>query len=223
MAALLSVDELAQAGRFRFETERVRYCLTRGLLRSLLGAYRGVPAASIGLTSSSQGKPALADAGCDLQFNLTHTDGLAAYALTRGRPVGIDVERLRAGGDWDDIVETHFAAAEVQAYRALAAQDRLRSFFNAWTRKEAFVKALGTGLSRPLSGFAVAFAPGEPARLLSIEGDSTAAAQWTICDLPVDPPYVAALAVARTGLRVSVRHLAPSPDSPTPFGPPLVP
>jgi 4'-phosphopantetheinyl transferase len=211
LAALLSADELARAGRFRFAADRARYCLSRAGLRSLLGAYCGAPASAIQFTYSAYGKPALAGTGRDLQFNISHARGVTAYAITRGRPVGIDVERVRPGGDWEHIVRTQFAAAEAEAYRALPAQDRLTGFFTAWTRKEAFIKALGTGLSRPLSGFAVTLAPGEPARLLSIDGNPAAAALWTIRDVPVGPPYVAALAVAGTGLRVRARTWAPSP------------
>jgi 4'-phosphopantetheinyl transferase len=197
--ALLSADEQARCRRFVRESDRIRFGLTRGILRMVLSRYCGVPAAALAFTYSAYGKPALAADATDLQFNVSHSDGMAVYAIARGRPVGIDVERIRDLRERDEIVSRHFSCEEVAAYRALPVAERQRAFFNGWTRKEAFVKALGEGLHQPLSGFAVSLSPGEPARLLRTPAGSVH--DWTLWDLTEDSSYVVALAAAGTGLR----------------------
>jgi len=197
--ALLSSDEQARCGRYFREHDRIQFGLTRGILRLLLSRYCGVPASAIALDYSAQGKPALA--GCrELQFNLSHSGGMAVFALALSRRVGIDVERMRAVQDRDLLVSRNFAPEEVEAYHKLPTEARPQGFFNGWTRKEAFVKALGQGLSHPLSAFAVSLTPGEPARLLRV--DSGSADGWMLCDLTEESSYVAALAIEGTGLRI---------------------
>lgn len=196
---LLSSDEQARCSRYHREADQVRFGTARGILRLLLSQYCGMPATTICFTYSQHGKPLLAEAS-ELDFSVSHTDGIAVYALAHGRRVGIDVERVREVHDCDGLVSRTFAAEEVAAYRSLPAEARPRAFFNGWTRKEAFIKALGQGLYHDLTSFAVSLLPGEPARLLRTQQGDPAA--WTIHDLTEEDSAVTALAVEGTGLRI---------------------
>jgi 4'-phosphopantetheinyl transferase len=207
LAALLNDEERGRASRFRFERDRIHFGLARGILRSLLSDYCSMPPNEIAMRYSPSGKPALANPQHqDLQFNLSHSHGLAVFAFARGRRVGIDVELTRKMKDEDKIVQRFFSPEEIAAYQALSAEARQRGFFNCWARKEAFVKALGEGLSHPLAAFTVSLTPGEPGRLLSIGGDMAAATGWTLYDLAIDPGYVCALVAEGGLLRVSCKR-----------------
>jgi 4'-phosphopantetheinyl transferase len=170
LAALLSEDERQRAGRFVFARDRRRFTVARGLLRRLLGERLGVSPGSVELVYGRRGKPALAQsfAGAGLGFNVSHCNGVAVYGFTRGAEIGIDVETVRALPDADEIAARAFSRRENEAYLALDPRDRPLGFFNCWTRKEAFVKALGDGLRHGLDRFDVSLAPGEPARLLRV-------------------------------------------------------
>jgi 4'-phosphopantetheinyl transferase len=169
-AALLSQDERQRAARFAFAHDRRWFTIARALLRRLLGARLGVPPGSVGLVYGRRGKPTLAPsfAGTGLGFNVSHCNGVAVYGFTRGAEIGIDVEAVRAFPDADEIAARAFSRRENEAYLALDPRDRPLGFFNCWTRKEAFVKALGDGLRHGLDRFDVSLAPGEPARLLRV-------------------------------------------------------
>lgn len=209
MRSVLSADECARADRFHFERHRVVFTLSHGLLRHLLAAYCGAPAAEIAF-AQLPGKPVLAEPhGSTLQFNLSHTEGMAVIGLTRSCRIGIDVERLRALSDADLLVERYFAAEEIIAYRSLPSAARPRAFFRGWTRKEAFVKALGAGLGYPLHDFAVSLEPGSPQCLLAVRGDPAARDRWTLCDLEVGPQHLAALAIECPRPRLICRCLIP--------------
>jgi 4'-phosphopantetheinyl transferase len=198
--AVLSEDERQRAGRILLARERRRFTAARALLRRLLGERLGVPAAAVELTYGRRGKPELggvhADAG--LHFNLSHRDGIAAYALARGRALGVDVETVRALPEADDIARRAFSARECAAYFALEARERPLAFFNCWTRKEAFVKALGEGLSHGLGGFDVSLAPGEPARILRVDGTPIERCGWVLHAFTPAPGMTGAV-VARAG------------------------
>jgi 4'-phosphopantetheinyl transferase len=170
-AAVLSGAERERAGRFAFARDARRYIVARARLRELLGARLEVPPGSVALATDAHGKPMLADPaqGDDLRFNLAHSDEMAVYAFSFGRDVGIDVEAVRTLRDTDALAAQWFSRREYEEYQALDPRQKLLGFFNCWTRKEAFVKALGEGLSRRLDSFDVSLAPGAPAELLRIE------------------------------------------------------
>jgi 4'-phosphopantetheinyl transferase len=205
LSALLSPDEQQRCGRYLRECDRAQFALSRGILRQLLARYCGIPGEAIVFHYSTRGRPTLpaSAASGQLQFSVSHTRGMAVYALTRERRIGIDVEQVRPVQAQDLVVSQHFAEEEVAAYSRLSGDARQRGFFNGWTRKEAFVKALGEGLSHPLSAFAVTLTPGEPARLLRI--DSGFPEQWLLCDLTQEPSHIIALAAEGTSLRISSR------------------
>jgi len=193
----LTADERERAERFHFQKDRERFIVTRGLLRAILSRYLDVEPGQLRFGYSPYGKPALLreSGGEMLRFNLSHSHGLALYAVTRGRAVGIDLEYVRADLANERIAEQFFSPREVAALRALPAGVRAEAFFNCWTRKEAYVKARGEGLSLPLNQFDVSLAPGEPAALVSTRGDPLEAFRWSLQALFPGPGYVAALAV----------------------------
>lgn len=193
LRGVLSADEQARADRFRFPRDRRRYVVARGMLRRLLAARLGCSADAVSFDYGPFGKPALRDAG-RLSFNLSHSDELAILAVTDGAPVGIDLERIRSIAD--GFAEHAFAPEERAAIRVLPPQGLEAAVFACWTRREAYLKAVGTGLSQPPGSFAVSVDPSRPA-LLRVDAEPESLGQWTLADLAVQPGYAAALAVRR--------------------------
>lgn len=194
---VLCADELARAAAYRFAYLRRRFVVARGALRHILGGYLGLAGYEVPLGVTSYGKPVVAHAAAHppLQFNLAHAQAIALLAITWQRRVGIDVEQVHPLPDMLAIAGHFFAAAEVQALRALPSTQQLAAFFDCWTRKEAFVKALGEGLSYPLHRFVVSLQPGDPAALLHVDGDPTASQHWTMMALQPAAGYTAAMVV----------------------------
>jgi 4'-phosphopantetheinyl transferase len=203
LAASLSADERDRAARFHFERDRVRFTVARGVLRALLGRYLDLPAPALAFDYGQHGKPSLAAAavarpvdgapGAELRFNLSHSAGVALCAVTRGREVGVDVEGLRADFATDEIAERFFSPAERAALRALPAGARCAAFFACWTRKEAYIKARGLGLSLALDAFDVSLAPGEPAALLATRDEPGALDRWLLRALDPGPDLAGAV------------------------------
>jgi len=192
--AVLSTDERERASRFRVERGADRYTVARGALRIIVGRYTGTPPEALVFQYNGFGKPELADS--NVCFNLSHSHDIALVAVARGRAVGVDVERIREQVMSERIAERFFAPAEARAIAALSHHQQARAFFICWTRKEAWIKARGEGLSIPLNSFEVTVAPGEPARLVATRPDEEEAARWTLRELDCGPEFAAALAVA---------------------------
>jgi 4'-phosphopantetheinyl transferase len=195
LEATLSADEAQRAARFQFDHHRRWYTIGRGLLRVLLGRYTGQKPERIRLRYGPQGKPMLTveHGWPELHFNASGSQGMALFAFASGREVGIDIEWKRPMPDADQIVANSFAPEEYAIWRTLPAAQRHEAFFACWTRKEAYIKAVGCGLSRELHHFAVTFAPGEPARLLYDHTDPAAVHRWFLRALTLDPDHAAAL------------------------------
>jgi len=205
--ALLARDELERADRFRFPADRRRFTLARAGLRRLVGTVLSVPPESLVFEPGAHGKPALGGPWRgQLEINVAHSHEIALYAVCLDGPVGVDVEWLRNVPDQQTIARSHFAASERATLDALPLEDRTLAFFRCWTRKEAFVKALGEGLSHPLDRFEVTLAPDVPARLVAIDGDAAAAAAWSLFSLDPEPGYVAAVAAPRAPLELRYRR-----------------
>lgn len=198
---VLSGDERERAYRFHFEKDRSNYIVARGALRLILGRYLRLPPEQLRFDYNSYGKPDLhADLGERLlRFNLSHAGSLALYAITSGREVGVDIELLRDDVASVALAEHFFSPREVKTLRALPPEVQTRAFFNCWTRKEAYIKARGAGLSLPLEKFDVSLSPCEPAALLSTRDDEQEASRWLLRELTPDPDYVAAVAVEGSG------------------------
>ena len=192
----LSADELDRAGRFRFARDRDRFVVRRGLLRAVLARYLQLPPASIRFDYCSHGKPYLSRelAGTGVRFNLSHSGGRALFAITRGREVGVDLERVVPARAELSVARQFFALSELEALRQLGKHGRVEGFFNCWTRKEAYLKARGEGLSVALDAFQVSLLPGEPARLIRSSVGPDEPTRWRLEDLQPWPNYAGALA-----------------------------
>ena len=197
LLATLAIDEQARAKRFRFQKDRDHFIVARGLLRAILAPYLGAEPTQLRFCYGPHGKPALARESNRnvLRFNLSHSHGIALYAVTWGREIGIDVECIRTDVEMERIAERFFSPREVAMLRALPEDLRPEAFYNCWTRKEAFVKARGDGLALPLDQFDVSLAPGEAVALLDVHGDFQEAFRWSLQELNPEPGYRAALAV----------------------------
>ena len=197
LRVVLSDDEAARATRFHFERDARRFIVARAVLRDLLGAYLGMAPRAVRFVYGARDKPALAlplDAS-GMQFNVSHSGEIALCAVGLQQRLGVDVEQIRALADLVALAQRNFSAAECRALFALPPERRPGAFFACWTRKEAYIKALGDGLAHPLDAFTVSFAAGEPARVVEIRDEPAAAERWTLAAIGVGPGYEAAVAV----------------------------
>jgi 4'-phosphopantetheinyl transferase len=177
----LSADELRRAATFRFACGAERFVAGRGLLRRVLGRLAGQDPAALEIAYGAFGKPHLAGEP-SLRFNLAHSDDVALLAVADGADVGIDVEAVAPGRDCLAIARDFFCARELRELVALPTADRAAAFLRCWTRKEAYVKALGDGLQAPLDDFAVSLRPAEPARIVWSRRDAEVL-RWTLDDI----------------------------------------
>jgi len=193
----LAADEWARANRFRFEKHRRQYVVGRGALRFLLGSYLGMPPEGIQFIYGPRGKPFLAPSlgAADLQFNLSNSDELALVGFVHGPEIGVDVEYLRPMEDCEQIAERFFSESERRVLRGIPFPTKQEAFFNCWTRKEAYLKAVGEGLAAALDSFDVTLAPGDPPRMLTLEGDAERAARWSLHHLRPADDYIGAVAI----------------------------
>lgn len=200
----LSTDELDRANRFHFDKDRCRFIAARGLLRVILGSYLKLKPDRLNFIYTPHGKPEIANevAYNDLKFNLSHSHGLALYAFTLGRQIGIDIERVRTNLSFEKIAKRFFSPSEFNMFSALPPSERIEGFFNCWTRKEAYIKAIGEGLFIPVNQFDVTLNPTDEAKIVSIKGDSILASYWSLYPLAPAPGYVGALAVEGKNLRI---------------------
>jgi 4'-phosphopantetheinyl transferase len=197
LAQVLADDERERADRFHFERDRRRFIAGRAGLRSILGLYLKRDPALLKLRYGSRGKPYLVGQpdNATIAFNVAHSGPLAVYGFTRRQAIGVDIEHACDLPDADRVAAISFSAAENAVYRQLPADQKQQAFYLCWTRKEAYIKALGEGVARPLQQFAVSLAPGEPARLLSVDWDPAEISRWFLVSLAPAPGYVGALAV----------------------------
>jgi 4'-phosphopantetheinyl transferase len=182
----------------------VHNAAARGWLRSLLGRYLGVAPHSIEFRFNEHGKPSLAGAHerSSLRFNISHSHGFALFAFARGREVGVDIEKIRPGRPFQRIAERFFAPGETARFSSIPAAQQAHAFFECWTRKEAYIKARGKGLSLPLDSFEVGFGPGTAPSLFEALGEPDAPGRWALFDLQPFPEFAGALAAEQP-----VRHL----------------
>jgi 4'-phosphopantetheinyl transferase len=199
---LLSLDEQERASRFHFDEHRNRFIVGRALLRMILGTCIGAEPASLEFEYGPQGKPSLAGEE-RVSFNYSGSNDSAMYAVGVGSDLGVDLEHIRPLDDMTQIAERFFSAAEHRELLALPECDRAKAFFDCWTRKEAFVKAVGEGLSHPLDRFQVTLRPGQAAEFVSIDGQAGNETEWALHDVaPPSGDYAAALAVRNKSTRL---------------------
>lgn len=207
--ALLSEDERVRVRRFYFPKHGIRYAVAHSALRQILAQYTSTRAVDLQFATGEHGKPELTNAvahnGQSLQFNLSHSGDMALVAVSRHGAVGVDVERWRDHIQHLEIAERFFSEYEREALRSLpgdvpAGEPILRGFFSTWSRKEAYLKATGQGISRGLHHFDVTMArtpDDQQAELLADRLDPTAVGRWVMYNIHVAPGYSAALVTTR--------------------------
>ena len=186
----LEADELHRASRFHFEKHRSGFVVARGFLRDVLSRYLKSKPEVLRFSYGDYGKPAL---DSRLKFNLSHSHEIALLAITEDKQIGVDVEHIRADFATEDIARRFFSHSEVESFNRLPTEEQVAGFFRCWTRKEAFIKATGRGLSQPLDAFDVTLAPGVAATLLRVDEDD--ASRWSMSDIDAGEHYAGALVV----------------------------
>lgn len=203
--ATLSEQERSRAARFMRDTDRNRWLHSHAAIRQILGEALGVDPAAIEFGAGEAGKPFVASPdGSGLDFNLSDSGDLTLLALSRVGPVGVDVERVKPLTDMAAIAESHFAPEERVALFALPEAERLDGFYRLWTRKEAYIKALGTGLGHALDRFVVTIEV-EHVRFVHLDGDENDARRWSLRAIPVPTGYLGTLAVKHAHFTVDVK------------------
>ena len=201
---LLSAEESERASRFHFRRDKTRFVNRRCFLRRCLGHYLECDPGSIEFVCETRGKPRLSRsfAKSELHFNLSHSAGLALLALTKNRSIGVDVEKIRPWNDLEQLVSQCFSPRETIAFRNLPQSEASKAFSRLWTRKEAWLKATGEGITESLRQIEVSFCPGELPRLLDIKGNPAEAKEWSLHDLSPAPGFTAAVAVRSQNARL---------------------
>ena len=175
LCTVLDAGELARAVRFAATPLRTRFVAAHASVRAILAGYLGLPPAAVPLVRDARGKPGVADGR--LSFNVSHSGDMATCAVAAGGRVGVDIELVRPVSDADKLVERYFSPREADEFLRLPACVKERAFLGAWTRKEAFMKATGEGMSRPLDSFEVTVAPHSPF-LVRVDSGEDAQGWW---------------------------------------------
>lgn len=200
--SVLSPEELERADRFHFDKHRRRFIVAHAAMRTILSSYLNVSPSDVAFTYGPKGKPALS---ADLEpsgirFNLSHSGDYALLGVTRNHILGVDIEFINHESGTEEIATSFFSPAEIETLQAVPDAQKAPVFFSCWTRKEAYIKAVGDGLSIPLDSFDVAFAPGARPALLRVQVPEHQF--WKMYDLPAPEGYKAALVVEGDGHRL---------------------
>jgi 4'-phosphopantetheinyl transferase len=201
---LLSNKEKERASRFVRDTDRNRYILRTGILKKLITRYSGLQPDNLRLSYGPYGKPVLDDSinVAHLSFNMSESGGHALYAFTQNREIGVDIEQIRDIPEMENIVRLFFSEAEQAAFASLLPQDKIKGFFDVWTRKEAFIKALGGGLSIPLTEIEISLGPGNLGMFISRDEVLNLTTKWMIQDISPSQDCSAAVAVEGSGFTI---------------------
>jgi 4'-phosphopantetheinyl transferase len=208
----LSPEELAAADAFVFSKDRVRYIGARVFLRTVLAAYLGIGPDAVRFARGANGKPVLRDgsAAADIRFNLSHAKGCAVCAVVRGREVGVDVEQLRPLRDAALIAERVLSPGELEVYDALPPEAKHAALLRGWTRKEAYLKATGDGITRRMRDVEVVLDPALPAALLAVGGNRHEAIRWNMYETTPATGFVCTV-VVDASYRASTLQRSPNP------------
>lgn len=201
----LSLDERTRAAQFRFDLHRNAYIVSRGMLRSVLSRYVGIKAENLRFIYGINGKPALRD--WTVYFNVSHSHDIVVIVLAREPKLGVDVEYIRSIPDLENVARQFLSPTECNELFALDPDKRYNGFFNCWTRKEAYVKAIGDGLYAPLDQLQVTFRPGDPAAIIKVPGNEPIASQWSLFDWRPSEQYAGAIAIYGTGWQLCEKFM----------------
>jgi 4'-phosphopantetheinyl transferase len=201
LSQFLSPEEWLRAGRIHQERDWRRFIVARGTLREILGGMLNTNPSDLVFSLGEFGKPQIAAPACaqSICFNVAHSDDLALFAFAK-RDLGVDLERVRAIEEAEQIASRFFSEREGRCLHELPEEQRLQAFFNCWTRKEAYLKAIGRGLDDGLNRIEVSLAPGDPPELLSTRNKLP---QWRLHALTPAPEFVGALAVQDSDSQVN--------------------
>ena len=191
----LSPDELVRTNRFHFERHRNHFIVARGTLRTLLGHYLNTSPAQLHFRYNAYGKPSLESPHTPLHFNISHSHEIALFAFAQHRELGVDVEYMDKDIDYNELAQHTFSRYEAAIVTALSSDAKRQGFFNCWTRKEAYIKARGMGVSLDLTSFDVSLKPGDAAALLHNREDAMEVTRWRFEALHVGDGYAGAIAV----------------------------
>lgn len=200
--SILSSNEKKQAQRFVFTKHQQRYIVVHGILRRLLANYLNMSSKNINFIYDNYGKPKVEN----INFNISHSQNLALFAFAKNFDVGVDTEFVKKKFAGDNIACRFFSEHEIQALSKLPISERKLAFFNCWTRKEAFIKAIGKGLSFPLNKFDVDIGYNQKSLLLNVRSDEYKASDWKLIDLDPHQNYAAALAVRSRIIKIHKFH-----------------
>jgi len=195
----LSLAERTRAQRLRFDQDRRRFVISKGVLRNLVSKYTDIDPHEIQFSIGPSGKPELAerlqDKRAPLHFNQAHSGHLGIYAFSKHRLVGVDVEEVRPFPDMDQVASLLFSSHEMVVFQSLGPEEKERAFFSTWTHKEAFVKALGKGLTLPLNHFEIARVHGGLARIVQNHSQPAKPLNWFVNDIQISAQFSAAVCV----------------------------
>lgn len=202
----LTPDEIKRAEQFKVEYKYHEFVITRGLLKLRLSEQLNLPGSEVELTTLEHGKLVLHEKHQqqNIQFNVSHSHGESLVALTLDTAIGVDIEKIRQQIEWPALSKRFFSAAEYEALKDYDDDKCLSAFFSCWTRKEAFVKAVGDGIAFGLKEFDVNVDPDSAAKLLRTYSNAGAVKDWSLYSIDVTEGFVATLAVNRSESRVRV-------------------
>ncbi|MFY0591774.1 4'-phosphopantetheinyl transferase family protein [Roseivirga sp.] len=200
LSSLLSEDELKRASKFRFDKDRLTYIVARGNLRKLLSKYLNIPGHAINFKYNSQSKPFI-DSKTNLKFNVSHSGGIILVGFVLEHDIGVDIEFDKKQVETAQVAQSFFSRNETSKLLSLPEKEQLQAFYNCWTRKEAFIKAKGGGLSIPLDQFEVSLLPDESPELKIIRWDPADVSNWQLKSFKIDKDYTAATIVSNSVLQ----------------------
>lgn len=203
----LTTKELLRAKKFRFEKDKKTFVVVRGILRELSGQYLRIAPKDIRLRYTKYGKPELDYPKNNLHFNVSHASEIAIIGFSLGVPIGVDVEFVKYANDLEKVAKRFFSKNEYDKYMSLSGDEKLKGFYNCWTRKEAFIKAIGHGLSFPLDQFEVSFLPRSKVELVSTNFDAIEKNFWRLFSISVPENYVAACALRQNINRIMISNI----------------